>query len=334
MNKNKSLLLILIVFLTSCVTQQPVNVVPVDYDISDNLDLEAVASIFGQSANLEDFERRLNNPEARISNLDLNEDGYVDYLRIVEIVERGSHIITIQAALGNDIFQDVATIDVERDNYNKTYIQFIGHPYFYGPQYIIEPVYYHTPIIINNFWGPSYIAYHSPYYWNYYPSYYTRWRPLPVTRYITHIHIIKEERNTYKYVPERRNKNASTIIRDTRKNDYVRQKPEQTFDSRNKDARNKHELETRRNSTNSRTQSTSGTTVPRNRTGNDNVRETDTKTGTRTNTSPSERTPSKSSRTSPSTTSPSTRKPSTSPKTRETESTSKTTRKNTRSERN
>jgi len=43
-------------------------------DISDNLDLKAVASIFGESKDLADFEQRLNNPKAQISNLDLNND--------------------------------------------------------------------------------------------------------------------------------------------------------------------------------------------------------------------------------------------------------------------
>jgi len=38
-------------------------------DISDNLDLEAVASIFGESKDLEDFEKRLNDPKTQISNL-------------------------------------------------------------------------------------------------------------------------------------------------------------------------------------------------------------------------------------------------------------------------
>ena len=54
-------------------------------DISDNLNLQAVASIFGESNDLEDFERRLNDPNAQISNLDLNGDNRVDYLRVIEV---------------------------------------------------------------------------------------------------------------------------------------------------------------------------------------------------------------------------------------------------------
>ena len=55
-------------------------------DISDSLDLEAVASIFGESKDLEDFEKRLNDPKIQILNLDLNNDGEVDYLRVMETV--------------------------------------------------------------------------------------------------------------------------------------------------------------------------------------------------------------------------------------------------------
>ena len=74
-------------FIASFSAQDLTTVEASNTDISDNLDLEAVASIFAEAENLEDFEKRLNDPETRISNLDLNEDGYVDYLRVVEKVE-------------------------------------------------------------------------------------------------------------------------------------------------------------------------------------------------------------------------------------------------------
>ena len=82
-------------------------------EISDNLDLRAVASIFGDSRDLEDFERRLNDPKNQISNLDLNNDNQVDYLRVIESVEGNTHLIVLQSVLGKDLFQDVATVEVE-----------------------------------------------------------------------------------------------------------------------------------------------------------------------------------------------------------------------------
>jgi len=41
--------------------------------------------------NLEDFEKKLNNPDTQISNLDLNEDGEVDYLRVIETSKDETH---------------------------------------------------------------------------------------------------------------------------------------------------------------------------------------------------------------------------------------------------
>jgi cystathionine beta-lyase family protein involved in aluminum resistance len=58
---------------------------------------------FGDSRNLQDFERRLNDPELQISNLDLNNDNEVDYLRVIETVENRTHVIIIQSILDNDV---------------------------------------------------------------------------------------------------------------------------------------------------------------------------------------------------------------------------------------
>ena len=128
-------LLILLVIFSSCVSQKNTNIQATSPEISDNLDLQAVASVFGEVKNLEEFERILNDENEHLSNLDLNNDGFTDYLRVVESVEGSTHVITIQAALGNNIFQDVATIDVDRNYNNSPYVQVIGNPYFYGNNY-------------------------------------------------------------------------------------------------------------------------------------------------------------------------------------------------------
>ena len=128
-------------------------VVAQNYDISDNLDLQAVASIFGESNDLEDFERRLNDPSLQISNLDLNRDNYVDYLRVIEVADDDVRVIVIQAVLGEDLFQDVATIELERprNNTSTVHVQIVGNPYIYGPNYIYEPYYWRTPIFFDYF---------------------------------------------------------------------------------------------------------------------------------------------------------------------------------------
>lgn len=157
------------------------------YDISENLDLKAVATIFGESRNLEEFEQRLNDPKLHISNLDLNNDGYVDYLRVIETGDNDISEVVVQAVLGDDLFQDVATIDVERDPGGSPVVQIIGDPYLYGPDYIFEPVWARSPLIFGFFWGPAYRTWHSPYYWGHYPERYHYWRPLATPRYMRNV---------------------------------------------------------------------------------------------------------------------------------------------------
>ena len=189
-------------------------------EISDNLDLRAVASIFGEAANLEDFERRLNDPKNQISNLDLNFDRQVDYLRVIEAVEKNTHLVILQAVLEKDVFQDVATIEVERDRNNKVQIQVVGDVYMYGPNYIYEPVYVSRPIIYNMFWARNYNPYCSPYYYNYYPTYYYAWTPYPIYRYRRNIHVHINQYNFYNYSNHRRSSNAVAMHEPRRSNGY------------------------------------------------------------------------------------------------------------------
>lgn len=191
-------------------------------EISDNLDLRAVASIFGDSKDLQDFEQRLNDPRNKISNLDLNFDRQVDYLRVIEAVEKNTHLIILQAVLEKDVFQDVATIEVERDRHNQVQIQVVGDVFMYGPNYIYEPVYVTRPIIYNVFWVHNYHPYYSPYYYNYYPSYYYAWTPYPVYRYRRNVHIHINQYNYYNYSTHRRSSNAVALYETRRTNGYER----------------------------------------------------------------------------------------------------------------
>ena len=50
----------------------------------DNLDLNGVLELFKESKDVEDFEKKLNTESNGVNNLDLNEDGEVDYIRVVD----------------------------------------------------------------------------------------------------------------------------------------------------------------------------------------------------------------------------------------------------------
>jgi len=223
-NLNKTIGKIGVLFLTVMATTYAQDVTTVDAaseEISENLDLEAVASIFGDSKDLEEFEYKLNDPETRISNLDLNEDGNVDYLRVVETSENDTHLIAIQSVLGEDIYQDVATIEVEKDKAGKTQVQVVGDVYLYGAGYIVQPVYVHRPVIFSWFWWPNYRPYRSVYYWGYYPKHYYFWKPFYVYHYKKNVRVHVSVKHTYNYTTVRHSTKAVYLHSKVKRNDYA-----------------------------------------------------------------------------------------------------------------
>lgn len=239
-------LVFLAIGFSSCSAQSQTTVYAKNSDISDNLDLRAVASIFGESANLQDFERRLNDPKYQISNLDLNGDDQVDYLRVIESVESRTHVVIIQAVLDRDVYQDIATIDVERDNYNQVNVQVVGNSYLYGANYIYEPVYSVAPVIYTSFWITNYRPYISTWTWGYYPTYYYAWRPYPIYRYRNNINVCINVNNHYNYVNTRRSYRAPALYESRRTYGYEKMRPNNSFAQRHSNVNNRYELDQRR----------------------------------------------------------------------------------------
>lgn len=238
------------VFFVACsllsFAQDKTTVTATSSEISDNLDLRAIASIFGDSKDLEDFEYKINDPKQQISNLDLNNDNQVDYLRVIENIEGNTHIIVLQSVLGKDLYQDVATIEVQKDRDNRVQIQVVGDVYLYGRNYIYEPVYVHVPVIYNTFWVNYYRPYYSRWYWGYYPTHYYVWTPFPVFRYRHHIGLCINLNHHYNYVHTRRCQDAYNVYYGRRANAYERQYPNRSFENRNNGYANRYELDQRR----------------------------------------------------------------------------------------
>lgn len=162
--------------------------------IGDNLDLYAVLDAFKNSENLEAFEKAINDPENKINNLDLDEDGQVDYIQVHDEVEGNAHAIILRIDMGENESQDVAVIEIEKSGDNEATIQIIGDEELYVKDYIIEPVQdakiterlFHTNFVAVNVWGwrcvrfiyaPGYVVWHSPYRWNHYPNGWKPWKP-------------------------------------------------------------------------------------------------------------------------------------------------------------
>jgi hypothetical protein len=233
-------------------------------EVSDNLDLRAVASIFGDALNLEDFENKINDPKSQISNLDLNNDNQVDYLRVIESVENNVHLVVVQSVIGDEVYQDVATIEVEKDTNNNIQIQVVGDVYMYGTNYIYEPVYVTRPVIYNYFWSTNYVPYYSIWRWRHYPVYYSYWTPFPVFKYRNHIGLFINSNHQYNYVTTRRCQVAYNNYYGRRSNGYEINYPNRSFQTRNVGYTNRAELEQSRPQRNLENRTPRLETTPRN----------------------------------------------------------------------
>ncbi|MCK7536605.1 MAG: hypothetical protein MZV63_39285 [Marinilabiliales bacterium] len=170
----------------------------------DNLNLYAVMNLFQESETLEAFERSLNDENSKINNLDLNNDGYVDYVTVTDYANGEDHTIVLRSALDRNESQDVAVFTVEKLRNGEVRIQLIGDEALYGRNYIVEPIYAETPNpgykgrtvytdnvtvvtttyyevaawpVIRFIYNPFYVTWHSSWYWGYYPVYWNPWRP-------------------------------------------------------------------------------------------------------------------------------------------------------------
>ncbi len=57
---------------------------PVEEVPGDNFSLEGALELFKKSASPQEFEQLLNSPDSKVNNLDLNGDGEIDYIRVIE----------------------------------------------------------------------------------------------------------------------------------------------------------------------------------------------------------------------------------------------------------
>jgi len=177
--------------LVSCAVlgQEKVSVAASNSEAAEGLDLGAVAELFKDSKNLEEFEKALNDPDTGINNLDLDDNGEVDFIRVVEEVGGDTHLIILQVPLAKDEFQDVATIEIEKTAADKYNMQVSGNEVIYGVNYYVAPapayVRIHTWPVISWIYRPVYRPYRSVFYFGSYPRWWRPYRPVTVGVYRT-----------------------------------------------------------------------------------------------------------------------------------------------------
>lgn len=112
----------------------------------------------------------------------------MDFIRVVDEVAGETHVIILQATLGENEFQDVATIEVEKAGEGAYSMQVHGNEDIYDVDYYVTPtgVHVHTWPIIAWMYRPHYRHYRSAYYFGYYPAWWRPYRPVSVRVYNTH----------------------------------------------------------------------------------------------------------------------------------------------------
>ncbi|MBO7457651.1 MAG: hypothetical protein J6T80_00140 [Paludibacteraceae bacterium] len=267
------------------------------------LDLNAVAAAFAESRSVREFEQLLNSSRYMINNLDLNHDGWIDYLRVIETYQGYYHACLIQACLAPGIFQDVATVVAERRS-DRLYVEVVGDRYLYGYNYIVRPVFIKRSPMWDTYGVSNYSCWSSPYYYGYYPSYYTKPQPVFLNHYQAYVNTYLSNHHychSCDYPNQPFYNGYTSMTQPYSRNDFREQYPDNSFERRVSrtangnqavaNARNAGQLRTEvaRQSTSSNTSTSSSTTTSgSSRTGNTTSTSTTTsssRTGNSTSTS-------------------------------------------------
>lgn len=175
--------LVVIMQLRSCIDQrqearlaQQVStqvIVNSNIQADQGLDLQAVGSLLAQAKDAQSFEELLNQPGG-VNNLDLNDDGVVDYIKVTEYGSGDQRGFSLSVDLADGEEQEVATIEFQKQG-QQADVQIRGNQDIYGNNY------YYTSrfglgdmLFFSWLFSASRPYYYSPWGWGYYPPYYGR----------------------------------------------------------------------------------------------------------------------------------------------------------------
>lgn len=215
----------------------------------DNFSLQGALEMFKKASSPEEFEKLINTKDNNVNNLDLNEDGDIDYVRVVGKKEGDVHAFVLQVPVSETENQDIAVIELEKTGEAEAMLQIVGDEDIYGEQTIVEPSeegdeemedqnkgadteYINTmkAAVVVNVWvwpsvryvyRPGYVVWVSPWRWKVYPGWWRPWRPLawhvfhPLRwRYHNHFAVVRTHRVVHAhriYTPVR--KTSITVTR-------------------------------------------------------------------------------------------------------------------------
>ncbi len=208
----------------------------------DNFSLEGALDLFKKAESPEEFEKLLNAENNKVNNLDLNEDGEVDYIRVIDNMEGDVHAIVLQVPVSETESQDIAVIEIEKTGAEDAMLQIIGDEDVYGEQVIVEPFDMEMKekgkgpsadlgmaAVVVNVWvwpsvrfvyRPGYSVWVSPWRWHNYPTWWRPWRPRPfhafyvgVRPYRAHYHPATTHRVVVAHKVYAPRRTHSTVVR-------------------------------------------------------------------------------------------------------------------------
>jgi len=157
----------------------------------ENLDLQAIGSLLEKADDAEEFEHLLNS-ENGVDNLDLNGDGYADYISVREFDDRDDNQrgFSLFSMFGPDSIQEIAQVIFYRDrnDYPGSRVLLIGNDQIYGDDYYYETNWLDRSVPISTWAFTDRDQYYrSPYYYGYYPDYYETYEVVETPAYVTRI---------------------------------------------------------------------------------------------------------------------------------------------------
>lgn len=223
----------------------PTLVVAQDGAMGENFSLEGALDLFQKANSPEDFEKRINEEESNVNNLDLNEDGTIDFITVSDQMEGDVHALVLSVHVSKDEVQDVAVIEIEKNGSNSAILQIVGNEDVFGEQVIVEPfdevvssdgrgpsADIKVEFAVVNVWlwpsvrfvyAPVYRPWVSPWRYRVYPRWFKSWRPHSIAVFKVRRHnpygykMVKTHRvvKAHKvYTPRKR---SSTIVRSKKK---------------------------------------------------------------------------------------------------------------------
>ncbi len=149
------------------------------------LDLQAVGGLVKRAKSAKQFEQLLNDPNEGVNNLDLDENGEADYIKVTEYGGNGSAVsgFSLTTELNHGDVQEIATIEIEKQNSQEAEVQVKGNEHIYGQNHYHRSHFSLTDALILSYLWRPHPFYMSPWGYGYYPGYYRPYRTVGAGAY-------------------------------------------------------------------------------------------------------------------------------------------------------